>query len=144
MADQRPAGAADRFFAVGTDRFTALAERIATHVAGPVTVFTHRFATGLAAPRVTVGQRLVTPRAMIAQPIAERHIWTAGVVGLEDLPHDQKRVVQPSRMERPPERGLGVTDAERRATDVRMADVVVPAGTIGFLGHDPQFPVLVE
>ena len=103
-----------------------------------------RATTAVARADVISVDRVATVGATASRPILKPDVGTAGVVRLQNLCHEQKKVTQPSLLQRGANRGLAVPFAQRLALDVRMRDVVVTRGGIGFESNDLIRSLLIE
>ena len=74
----------------------------------------------------------------------ESDVGAAGVVRLQNLSHEQKEVAQPSLLQSGADRGLAVSFTQRLALDMRMRDVVLGGGRVGFEGDDLIRSLLIE
>jgi hypothetical protein len=63
--------------------------------AAPLAVLAQLSTARLATARFIAGHRRVTVVALPPVPIIERHIGAVRAVGLEHLPHDHEKIVQP-------------------------------------------------
>ncbi len=74
----------------------------------------------------------------------ESDVGAAGVVRLQNLSHEQKEVAQPSLLQSRTDRGLAVSFTQRLALDMRMWDVVLGRGRVGFESDDLIRSLLIE
>jgi hypothetical protein len=95
-------------------------------------------------PSFALRQRGVARQAMTARPVNEGHVRAAGVVGPQDLPDDQERVVDPTGPKGPSKGLFCFADTQRLSADVGMTDFVVAAGIVRFLRHHAEFLIFVD
>lgn len=103
-----------------------------------------RAPTAVARADVIGIDRVATVRAIASGPLFESDVGAAGVVCLQNLSHEQKEVAQPSLLQRGADRRLAVSFAQRLALDMRMWDIVVARGCVGFEGNDFIRSLLIE
>ena len=114
------AGAAEALVAAATG-FAALAAADPAAVgAGSAAIETQVCFAALAAGRVLFGACVPAIRAGRAVPAGERDVGAAGVIGLQDSPHEQAEVVEPPFLKGPAYRDPSVSFAEHLIADVRM------------------------
>lgn len=123
--------------AFGTAVVVALRATARALVAGRAT-------TAVAGADVIAVDRVATVRAIASGPLFESDVGAAGVVRLQNLCHEQKEVAQPSLLQRRADRGLAIPFAQRLALDMRMRDVVLGRGRVGFEGDDFIRSLLIE
>ncbi|GDY08177.1 hypothetical protein LBMAG52_16630 [Planctomycetia bacterium] len=103
-----------------------------------------RATTAVAGADVIAIDRVATVGATASRPLFEPDVGTAGVVRLQNLCHEQKEVTQPPLLQRGPNRRLAVSFTQRLALDMRMWDVVLSRGRVGFDCDDFIRSLLIE
>ena len=103
-----------------------------------------RATTAVAGADVIAIDRVATVGATASRPLFEPDIGTAGVVRLQNLSHEQKEVTQPSLLQCGTNCRLAVSFTQRLALDMRMWDVVLGRGRVGFEGDDLIRSLLIE
>ena len=107
-------------------------------------VVTGRATTAVAGADVIAVDRISAVGTTASRPLFESDVGAAGVVCLQNLSHEQKEVAQSPLLQRRANRGLAVSLTKRLALDMRMWDVVVTRGRVGFECDDFIRSLLVE
>lgn len=100
--------------------------------------------TAVAGADVIAVDRVAAVRAIASGPLFESDIGAAGVVRVQNLSHEQEEVTQPSLLQRRTDCGLAISFTQRLALDVRMRDIVVTRGGVGFESDDFIRSLLIE
>ncbi len=103
-----------------------------------------RASTAVARADVIAIDRVTTVGARASRPLFEPDVGASGVVRLQNLCHEQEKVAQPPLLQSRTDRGLAVSFTQRLALDMRMWDVVLGRGRVGFEGDDFIRSLLIE
>ena len=103
-----------------------------------------RATTAVARANVITVDRVATVGARASRPLFESDVGAAGVVRLQNLSHEQKEVAQPSLLQSGANCRLAIPFAQRLALDMRMRNIVVSRGRVGFEGDDFIRSLLIE